>query len=899
MFQAKLNYLIAGFALVFLLLAGQYFRLQIIQHDQHVAQSERIRTNIELLPAQRAPIVLADGTVVADTESVWDVYVDFRHFAHPRDAEYRAYRSPHQYDAQSAVALSKQAKAIEDAELPSPRSRRRFFMYWALRNDPAARHDYELCVERLCLITGVKRNVYDQKADQVFREVNALASALDDIETTKAADVSRAWLRGAPAMSDPDYWERVRRFPKSIHFAPILRTRLQYRHDIVEALTAMIEASDDNADVLRDLCFQAAQQFRDKRDNIDLTALPVAATRTQAQDLLIEQHAFYTRLAEICDRGVREGVETITQEIARMTDDEGEIANLTQRLARLDKELARFKDDYNERWQHYDVSENPLLLMRNAPRQVVELLKVNADQLPGVRCVRRAFRHYHYPRELVHVLGSVGMPDPARLEGVLARESFGQGLEPFIERWFDNDRNAFVNRFDNQVAHQMVGVSGLEAYWDERLSGLYGARVSIRDAHGRIRALEYEQAPTYRDPLTLTIDLELQRDILRTIEKYEPILASKAVSKIARRHSIGRASTNRWRDYKWSFRGSVVVLDVKTGDVLGMVSYPDYNPELLRGTDNVSRAYQRAWASEQRVENRKGYPWWNKRSRQYNRSTTGLYAPGSTFKILTAIALLESGVVTEQETFDEISNIIMVGKTKLRTGHPAGPNIDLRRAIERSSNGYFYTFSQRLGATPSDAWDNLRWWAEEFGFGEHYSTDIRGRRRANLPESDRIWAPNLAMMSIGQGQVTTSPLEIARFYAAVANRGHLIAPHLSREAPADSHTVEVSDATWDAIHDGMRRVVTSPHGTAHDHAELLNRIRAAGKTGTAENGKGTPDHAWFAGFAPYEDPQVAFVVLAQNSDLYGADVAPIVGEVVERYLKRTGVLKSDARVQND
>ncbi|MDH5642476.1 MAG: penicillin-binding transpeptidase domain-containing protein, partial [Nitrospira sp.] len=94
----------------------------------------------------------------------------------------------------------------------------------------------------------------------------------------------------------------------------------------------------------------------------------------------------------------------------------------------------------------------------------------------------------------------------------------------------------------------------------------------------------------------------------------------------------------------------------------------------------------------------------------------------------------------------------------------------------------------------------------------------------------------------------------------------------------------VSDATWDVIHKGMQEVVEGGYGTANkSEARALKRIRAAGKTGTAENGKGVPDHAWFAGFAPYDEPQVAFVILAANSDLYGASVAPVIAEALEKW----------------
>ncbi|MCA8947039.1 MAG: penicillin-binding protein 2, partial [Planctomycetes bacterium] len=480
--------------------------------------------------------------------------------------------------------------------------------------------------------------------------------------------------------------------------------------------------------------------------------------------------------------------------------------------------------------------------------------------------------------------------DPARLEQVLARPSFGEGLDEFIEEWFGGDRGRFTERFDGIVAHQVVGTGGIERVYDERLSGLYGSRVAFRDARGRIRSIEYEQPPTHRDPLTLTLDIELQADIQRNVRKWEPILAQKAEQKSANLLRRGVTSYDRWQRYKWSLRGAAVVLDVHTGEILAMVSFPDYDPDKLTGRSPEDRAYQRQFKLEQEIESKKGYPWWNQKARMFNRATQGTYAPGSTFKVLSSIALYESGTVSLADRFDEFeSDIYYDGKKIGRTGHPAHASVNLEEAIEYSCNGYFYYFAQELGETPAEGWEVLRDYAENFGVGMPMGTDIFGAKRGNLPESDEVWAQNLAMLAIGQGNMEATPLEMARVYAAIANRGTLVVPHLTDEGSYWPQQLDVQPETWDAVQEGMRQVVYGAHGTAREHP-VLKRIRCAGKTGTAENGRGTPDHAWFAGYAPYDDPQVAFVILGANSDLYGADVAPVIGECIERYLKRKGII---------
>ncbi|MCB9934393.1 MAG: hypothetical protein H6840_01780 [Planctomycetes bacterium] len=893
MFESKVNYITAGMALVFLLLLGRFAYMQVVNHEYYTDLAQEMRTSITLLEPQRADIVLKDGTVIAHTESVWDIYLDLEKFADPRTMQQRAHAAPARYDAALVESfVNERLKPVQDAALAGPSSRRRFFLYWALRRDPAARHDLEVCAQRLCLVTGLTRGELDLKLQQVWTEVDALAETLGDPLAAEGRDISVAWLRAQPALHDPEYWERIRRFPKSLHFAPVLEARLQWLEKEAGYLEGLLEAADEDPTRLRDLCFMAMQSCRERMESLSLEVEGGELTLSQAQDIVLEEHASWQRLAEICEAVVRGEVDAVAERLAALTDKSGLIHQTADRLDNLQKRvLERFLGDWTARWQHYQFEESPLLLVRDAPRDVVELLKVNADQLPGVICTRRASRKYTYSRELAHVIGGVGLPDPAMLEAVLARPQFGEGLDQFIGEWFDGDRARFVERFDGVVAHQMVGTGGIERVYDERLSGLYGARVSMRDAAGRVRSIDYEQAPTHRDPLTLTLDIELQRDIQRNVKKWEPLLASSAQAKSAKMLLRGQGDYDRWQRFKWTMRGAAVVLDVKTGAVLAMVSFPDYDPDKLVGRSPEDRAYQRQFKSEQEVESKKGYPWWNQKARMFNRATQGRYAPGSTFKVLTAVALLENGTIGVSDRFEEYEKDIYYNGKKIgSTGHPAHASVNVVSALEYSCNGFFYYWAQEFADTPQASWEVLRDYAEQFGVGRSSGGDIYGARHGNLPESDRVWAQNLAMLAIGQGQMEATPLEMARLYACVANRGTLVVPHFTEEFPCWPEQVDVSAETWELVHQGMRDVVYGAHGTANEYP-VLRRIKCAGKTGTAENGRGTPDHAWFAGFAPYDDPQVAFVILAANSDLYGAEVAPVIAECIERYLQRQGVIK--------
>ncbi len=886
MYENKLNYITAGVALGLLLLLGRFAYLQVFAYERHASQAETMRTGMVLLEPQRASIRLADGTEIARTESVWDIYLDLEQFADPRTVAQRAHLSPARYDTQAVAAfVSQRLEPVLKEPLPAPASRRRFFLIWQLRADPVARQDFELCAARLCLATGLPRVDFDAQVAQVQTEVNALAAALGDVRKAPEKDVSAAWLRARPALSETEYWQRIVRFPKSVRFEPVLAARLQWRQKQAEYLQSLLDAAGDDPRRLRDLCFRAMRTCRDKADALQESSEVPNESDSPQKALAQEETAAWTHLADACDQVVRGQADALATELEVLNGRHGEIAELTERLARLRKNLIeKYVKDYEERWAGYGLQGSPLLLYKEAPRDVIELLKVNGDCLPGVVCLRRASRHYEYARELAHVLGSVGLPDAQRLEDMAGRESFGEGLDEFVDRWFDGDINRFRDNFSGVLGRQLVGASGLERTFDERLGGLFGARVSLRDAAGRARGIEFEQAPQNAEPVTLTLDIELQRDILQTVQKWEPELGRVACAR------MDKLGNDRWHQYHWSMRGAAVVLDVKTGAILALCSFPDYDPALYSGRSPADRAYQQQLKLEQEMEQQKSYPWWNEKARQYNRARDGRYAPGSTFKVITTVALLESGAVSPEDTFDEVQkDTIFKGKKLGSTSHPAGANINLTHAIEESVNGYFYRYSQELGMTPQEAWENLASYAEMFGIGRAMESDLGPANRGKLPHSERVWAQNLAALAIGQGEMLATPLEIARVYAAIANRGTLVVPHFSEETRTWPEPLELQSRTWDILHEGMRRVVYGHDGTARKSA-ILKTIRCAGKTGTAENGLGTPDHAWFAGFAPYDNPQVAFVILAANSDLFGAETAPVIAECIERYFVRKGIL---------
>lgn len=876
MFNAKLNYLLCGFALCFLILLGRFFYMQVVSYAEHEAQAEAVRRRVELLGPARARIYTADGVLVAQTETVWDVFVDWNDFASPATRAIREQKG-------AGTVLPKDGKAEPDPILPAPASRRRFLLNWKARASEEARRDLTASIDQLSLLTRVPREEIAARFELVAREADAILGDLDPA-TAKAALVNAAWLRIKPALTDPEYWSRVRRYPKAVAFLPVLEARISWNKREEEFLAIMLErASNDR--LARDLCAAAARncdaKSRELADSEESAALLEAAPR--------EEYAMWRRLFETCSAAVHQGRGVLLKAHTALGP---RITGLEERALRLRRDtVEKYADDWRERWSAYDVEQNPLLLMRDAPRDVVELLKLNADILPGLECNLRASRAYTHAELLAPVLGGVGLPDPERLDEIMSRPDFAANLEGFIVDWFEGDHEAF-NRFaDGVVAQQAVGVFGIERACDARLSGQFGARVSMHDARGRIRSIEFEQAPVNPDALTLTLDLELQRDILETMARWEPKLAAKARLKSSKDALKGAIPNDRWARYKWSFRGAAVVLDCNTGAVLALASFPTFDPCRLGGSSDNDRVYR--LQLKQEAEEDAKLPYWVRRTRQLNRASGTLYHPGSTWKAVTSIALLEEGLSPE-ERYDDTQAIVEIAKAKLRTGHVSGRSLNVADALEVSSNGFFYYFAPRLNPEGAgNDWDTMRYWAENFGFGQDSGFELPGTRRANLDDIDSVSQPEVSTMSIGQGKILVTPLELARLYACIATRGKLSSPHLTNESPEFMQNVDIQESTWNTLHEGLRKVVFGAHGTARQSqigSPVLRDIRCAGKTGTAENGKGVPDHAWFAGYAPCDKPEVAFVILGEYSDLYGADISPVIGECIQRYLVRKGVL---------
>jgi len=396
-----------------------------------------------------------------------------------------------------------------------------------------------------------------------------------------------------------------------------------------------------------------------------------------------------------------------------------------------------------------------------------------------------------------------------------------------------------------------IGYSGLEKYYEERLKGQKGARFEMITPLGKY-AGKYDDGnsdiPSVRgDDLYLAIDGGLQQ------------LAEQLLRKTGK-------------------SGAVVAIDPSTGGVLALASAPDYDLDIFNGSTD-----------------RKG---WNDiitspQKPLFNRTVQAVYPPGSIYKMILAMAALE------EKKFDPDRKILdngvfIYGKRRFLSNEGRGHgSVNMREAITVSSNVYFYNLIFSVG------FENWTKYGRMFGFGEKTGIDMPSERSGLLPSAEYYdkrygryqWTKGyLVSLAIGQGELGTTPVQLATYAAAIANRGTLFQPHIVngyRDTETGKYIpftyakrqLPISASTFSLIYDGMVGVVERGTGTL----AKVPGVTVAGKTGTAQNPHGR-DHAWFIAFAPAEHPKIAMAVLVENAGFGGAISAPIARELIKYYV---------------
>ena len=429
----------------------------------------------------------------------------------------------------------------------------------------------------------------------------------------------------------------------------------------------------------------------------------------------------------------------------------------------------------------------------------------------------------------------------------------------FTEEWSGTKNGGPYESKTGYTMNDTIGKSGLEAALESYLHGTAGSRTVETDLGGdSITDHANSYAPQPGDNVITTIDLELQE------------VAEKSLA-------------NYLSDYQRG--GAAVALDPDTGEVLVMASYPTYNLE------NYNKDYDKI-SSDSR------FP-------ELNRATLGLYPPGSTFKVLTAIAALEEGIIDANTTYTCEGKFEYGGVTFLCNNHDQPMTLDVTQAIKYSCNVFFYNVGQQLTGA------HLENWCDKFGLGNvtgveiaEYAGQAAGptERAANRKKDPllREWqGGDDVNAAIGQSDNLFTPLQLANYMAAVVNGGTLHQPTLVKsiktydysdvveeDQPEVIGTIEFSDATRDLVMKGMNEVTAEGGTAATTFADYP--IKVGGKTGSAEMTERKDGveinytNGLFVAFAPFDDPEIVICVVGEGAG-HGYAVAPIVRDILDAY----------------
>jgi len=409
------------------------------------------------------------------------------------------------------------------------------------------------------------------------------------------------------------------------------------------------------------------------------------------------------------------------------------------------------------------------------------------------------------------------------------------------------------NEFPGAEAGSLVGKSGIERQYNELLEGQNGQRLLLVDSLGREVGLLNEKHPVVGGNVRLTLDLKLQ-------SVAEKVLEGKV--------------------------GAIVAIDPQNGEILAMASAPSFDPNVFS-----SRLSHEDWNALLEDPDRP----------MQNRCIQNSYAPGSIFKLVMAKAGLEEGIVDGNTSVNCQGSAEYYGETKHCGDKKGHGRIRLEQAIAKSCNIFFYELGRNLGIS------KIAEHAASLGLGEKTGVDLPGERTGIVPspewkketQGESWYLGETITVSIGQGAVSVTPLQMLRAVCALANGGDIVTPHLFMEAEKSREKKEwplrhvpIDENTLRRIRDGMWRGVNDA-GTGYGAA--IPGIDICGKTGTAqvvsrETQKQFPgaadDHAWFAGFSSRENPEIAVVVFVEHGGKGGVTSAPLAREIFAAYYSR-------------
>lgn len=446
-----------------------------------------------------------------------------------------------------------------------------------------------------------------------------------------------------------------------------------------------------------------------------------------------------------------------------------------------------------------------------------------------------------------------------RLEENFKREYAGRGAFSHVLGYTGRVSAQNIKDKPNYLLTDIIGKSGLELEYEDFLRGEHGVTLVESHARGGTGRVVSSKETFSGNNLNLFLDAGLQEKLTEVMSR---ALAGAGLNKAA-----------------------AVALDPKSGGVLALQSFPVFEGNIF-GSRLSPETFKNLFE--------------NKDQPLFNRAIAGLYPPGSTVKPFLGIAALEEGVVDDKTVINDTGSI-SIGGQEFRGWTTLGP-VDIYRAVALSSNIFFYTVGGGYGQISGLGPIKMAEYLNRFGFSKTAQIDLPGEAGGFLPSPEwkRLarregwFIGDTYNMSIGQGFVQVTPLELALATSAIANRGVLFKPRVVKSViDKDGKIVKglepeilardfVGLESLNVIREAMRQAIVS--GSARSLAGLPGG--AGGKTGTAQTGFGNNTHAWFTVFAPYEDPKIALTVLVENGGEGSSMAVPVAREVLEWYLNR-------------
>jgi penicillin-binding protein 2 len=503
----------------------------------------------------------------------------------------------------------------------------------------------------------------------------------------------------------------------------------------------------------------------------------------------------------------------------------------------------------------------PILIREDLSRDIVAELKQHAAEMIGAEVVSQPIRYYPYKSQGAHLLGYT-----SEIDG----ETLAKYRPPGWEELSTEERQKL-----NPLGYEpgdIVGATGVEHSWESYLRGQRGWEKRVVDARGRYRtgpeADRLLDAPSRQEPLPgrdvrLTIDMELEQSVERAMRAH--------------------------------VAGAIVVVDVRTGRLLALYSKPDFDPNDLAGgsgKDRIREAFNKLYTDPLRP--------------MLDKTMSGVFHPGSTFKPFSALAALEDKIVPPGDK-ERCDGYLSFGRRIFHCTHVHG-KVDMREAIAESCNIYFFKLAESVGM------DRIARIANEFGLGQKTGMGVNPEAAGRIPT--RSWYALrykgqfrigfTLNTSIGQGATTVTPLQLALAYGALANGGTVYSPQLVRAVetsdgaivqdfpPRVRQKAKIAPENLARVNEALYAVVNEEKGTAYPVRDRT--LEVAGKTGTAQTGYVNPgtddpkkawylsrDHAWFAAYSPAKAPEIAVVVLVEHGGSGPTVAAPIAMQVVKEY----------------